>query len=90
MVNVIVFMGVLGEVDSNENKIRYAHVIQDFKDSQGKFEDLDVPLINWTKSSKGGIFSYDKGNIYLFKGRLDKLNNQLVILIEESSYLGKE
>lgn len=90
MVNVIVFMGALKHIDPEYPNIRYVHVIQDFKDDQGHLEELDIPLINWNRSSKGGIFTFKDGTLMVFKGRLDAEENKLVILVEETTYLGKE
>ena len=89
MVNVIVFMGVLKEVDSQFKNIRYAHLIQDFKDEKGRLEEVDIPLVNWNRSSKGGIFTFKEWTLLLFKGRVDEQDKKLVILVEETTYLGK-
>lgn len=89
MVNVVVLMGILLDGDSKEPSIRYLEIIEDFKSEDGKLKRDIVPLISWTKENKGDLFSLLSNSLVMIKGRIELINNKMLIVCENITYLGK-
>ena len=90
MLNVVFFMGQIDEIDSADSNIRYVLVTGEFKNIKGVIQEDLVPVVSWTKTNKGQLFTLSKGSLVLIKGRLEIINRKCVVVCENLSYLGKK
>ena len=90
MLNVVFFMGELGDIDEEKGDLRYVSVVGDFRNVKGVIQNDLIPVVNWTKTSKGELFLLNKGSLVLIKGRLEIINQKCVVVCENLSYLGKK
>ena len=51
--------------------------------------DVDIiPICNWNKEKRGEIFHYKDDSLVVIRGRIETLNQQIVIVCETITYLG--
>lgn len=89
MLNIVMFMGQIYSVDCENPLIRYIKISDDFQNMNGKFNDNLIPVINWNKTNKGELFSFQDGAWVIVKGRLEIFNNRFVVVCENLTYLYK-
>ena len=88
MLNSVSLIGHLGEIDKEEKRIRYLYVERFFSKYDGNIELDKIPIVNWNKEVKGEIFSFNEKSIVAIRGRIESLNNIVVIVVETIVYLG--
>lgn len=89
MVNVVVLMGRLLGVDESNKNVRLLEVIEDYKNSSGSLSRDIIKIINWNKTNKGELFSLNFESLVMIKGRLEIIENELFVICETITYLGK-
>lgn len=89
MVNVVVLMGRLLDVDESNKNVRLLEVIEDYKNSSGSLSRDIIKIINWNKTNKGELFSLNFESLVMIKGRLEIIENELFVICETITYLGK-
>ncbi len=89
MVNVVVLMGRLLGVDESNKNVRLLEVIEDYKNTSGSLSRDIIKIINWNKTNKGELFSLNFESLVMIKGRLEIIENELFVICETITYLGK-
>lgn len=89
MVNVVVLMGKLLDTDITNKNVRLLEVIEDYKNNSGTLSRDVIKIINWNKTNKGELFSLNSESLVMIKGRLEIIENELFVICETITYLGK-
>ena len=88
MLNSVSIIGSLSKVDEKEPRIRYLLVERYYSNFSDNIEVDKIPFCNWNKENKGEIFSFKENSLVAVRGRIESLNNFVVIVVETITYLG--
>ena len=88
MLNSVSIIGSLSKVDEKESRIRYLLVERYYSNFSNNIEVDKIPICNWNKENKGEIFSFKENSLVAVRGRIESLNNFVVIVVETITYLG--
>lgn len=88
MLNSICLVGSLVEIDNKEPRIRYLLVERVYTNFSDNLIIDKIPLCNWNKEVKGEIFTFKNNSLVAVRGRIETLNNNVVIVVETITYLG--
>ena len=88
MLNSICLVGSLVEIDNKEPRIRYLLEERVFTNFADNLIIDKIPLCNWNKEVKGEIFTFKNNSLVAVRGRIETLNNNVVIVVETITYLG--
>ena len=88
MLNSVSIIGSLSKVDEKEPRIRYLLVERYYSNFSDNIEVDKIPICNWNKESKGEIFTFADGSLVAIRGRIETLNQMIVIVCETITYLG--
>lgn len=88
MLNSVSIIGSLSKVDEKEPRIRYLLVERYYSNFSDNIEVDKIPICNWNKENKGEIFSFKENSLVAVRGRIESLNNFVVIVVETITYLG--
>ena len=87
MINSVCIIGSLKEIDPFDNRVRYL-LVERFYSSFIKDEIDLIPICNWNKEAKGELFNYKNGSLVAIRGRIETLNQKIIIVCETITYLG--
>ena len=87
MIISVCIIGALRDRCPQDERIRYLLVERFYSTFINDEVDL-VPICNWNKENKGEIFSFKENSLVAVRGRIESLNNFVVIVVETITYLG--
>ena len=88
MLNSVSIIGALKNKDKLDARIRYLQVERCY-DYSGIEKELDiVPLVNWNKEPTGEIFIFPDSTLVAIRGRIETVNQKMVIVVETITNLG--
>ena len=87
MLNSVCIIGSLKQKDCKDERIRYLYVERFYSYFINNEFDL-VPLCNWNKENKGELFNFKDDALVAIRGRIETLNQKIVIVCETITYLG--
>ena len=87
MINSVCIIGALRDRCPQDERIRYL-LVERFYSTFINDEVYLVPICNWNKESKGEIFTFADGSLVAIRGRIETLNQMIVIVCETITYLG--
>ena len=89
MLNSVNLIATLKKVDEKNPKIRYCEITRPYQLLRKNEKDIDViPLVNWNKDKIGELFTYKNHSIVSIGGRIETLDDRLVVVTEKIEYLG--
>lgn len=74
---------VLGLIKHQEDKSIKLFVERSYKDNKGVILNDLIPCVYWSKTKRNVFSSLLEDTRVLIKGRLEILNNDLVVVVEE-------
>ncbi len=87
MLNRVSIVGLLKDIDEKNSLVRYIEVKRNYKNSSGQY-DIDLfPCIMWSKTNKCELFSYQNGTLVALDGRLELIEERVLIIVESITYL---
>ena len=86
--NSVSIIGALKQVDENDPRIRYLFVERIYSTISFNSEIDLIPLVNWNKEPSGEIFVFPDSTMVAIRGRIETLNQKLVIVVETITNLG--
>ena len=86
--NSVSIIGALKQVDEKDPRIRYLFVERIYSTISFNSEIDLIPLVNWNKEPSGEIFVFPDATMVAIRGRIETLNQKLVIVVETITNLG--
>lgn len=86
--NSVSIIGALKQVDEKDPRIRYLFVERIYSTISFNSEIDLIPLVNWNKEPSGEIFVFPDSTMVAIRGRIETLNQKLVIVVETITNLG--
>ena len=88
MLNSVSIIGALKHVDERDSRIRYLFVERSYSCLTINSEEDLIPIVNWNKEPSGDIFVYPESTMVAIRGRIETLNQKMVIVVETITNLG--
>ena len=88
MLNSVNIIGALKHIDDHDPRIRYLFVERSYSIPSFDLEKDLIPIVNWNKEPKGEIFIFPNSTLVAIRGRIEMLNEKLVIVVETITNLG--
>ncbi|MGN1295641.1 MAG: hypothetical protein ACI4U5_04465 [Bacilli bacterium] len=86
--NLVSITGSLQSISSSDSNIRYIKYVRSYKDKKGIFQEDIFPCMYWTRDCNNELFSLQDNSYVAISGRIEKVNELVVIIIEQLEYLG--
>ena len=87
MLNSVCIIGSLKHQDEKDERIRYLLVERIYSSFLNNDVDI-IPICNWNKEKRGEIFHYKDDTLVAIRGRIETLDEKIVIVCETITYLG--
>ena len=86
--NYISLVGSLQKISSPDSNVRYIKYVRTYKDKKGIFQEDVFPCMWWTRNNNNELFSLQDNSYVAISGRIEKNDEEIIIIIESLEYLG--
>lgn len=87
MINHVSLNAILCDVEDKEQIYRNIRLVRSYKNKEGVYAEDVVRCMMWTKNNKNSLFSYKSGSLVSIDGRIETVDNNIVIIIESLTLL---
>lgn len=88
MLNSVCVIGSLLEVSKEDPRIRFLLLERVYSNFKDHIITDKIPIMNWNKQAKGEIFSLPDHSLVVIRGRIESLEEKIIIITESITNLG--
>ena len=87
MINHVSLNAILCDIDNKNQSYRNIRIIRSYKNKDGRYLEDVIKCMMWTKNNKNSLFSYKSGSLVSIDGRIETVDNDVVIIVESMTLL---